>query len=87
MHPKPKVIRFLRTYGMSIWCSFLSAGIASVLFFATFDPRVLVENATFPYPLSREAAYTLGFFLFWILLILNSFLVLMLAQGANRERG
>lgn len=49
------------------WVSFVAAGVAEVVFFATFDPQVLTASATFPFELSRSGAYTLGFVLFWIL--------------------
>lgn len=68
----------LRTVGASVWVSFLSACVASTLFFATFDPVVLAQHATFAYEMSREAGYTIGFLLFWLLLVLNNAVVLLL---------
>lgn len=49
-----------------LWPSFLTAGVATVLFFTAFDPVDLgmllgVEQ------LERLEAYSIGFFLFWIL--------------------
>jgi len=38
-----------------------------MLFFATFDPDTLATAATFAFELSRNAVYTLGFLLFWLL--------------------
>jgi hypothetical protein len=49
------------------WTSFVAAGVAETVFFATFDPQVLTASATFPFELSRLGAYTLGFVLFWVL--------------------
>jgi hypothetical protein len=49
------------------WVSFLAAGVAEMLFFATFDPGALLQAATFPFPLSHSAVYTIGFVLFWLL--------------------
>ena len=49
------------------WVSFVAAGVAEMLFFASFDPQVLTAAATFPFELSRLGAYTLGFVLFWAL--------------------
>jgi hypothetical protein len=49
------------------WVSFVAAGVAEMLFFASFDPQVLTSAATFPFELSRLGAYTLGFVLFWAL--------------------
>lgn len=68
----------LKTIGVSLWISFLFAGIASMLFFATFDPEILAQQATFATELSREAGYTIGFFLFWLLLVVNSSVALFL---------
>ena len=49
-----------------LWPSFLTAGVATVLFFTAFDPVDLgmllgVEQ------LERLEAYSIGFFLFWML--------------------
>ncbi len=48
------------------WPSFLTAGVATILFFTAFDPYDLgmalgVEG------LDRLEAYSIGFFLFWML--------------------
>ena len=52
---------------MVLWPSFVFAAVATALFFASFDPVLLGEAATFPMPLSRMAGYTLGFLGFWAL--------------------
>jgi hypothetical protein len=49
-----------------LWPSFLAAGVATVLFFTAFDPQELalalgVESV------ERLEAYSIGFFLFWLL--------------------
>lgn len=49
------------------WSSFAAAAVATMVFFATFDPRELARAATFPFDLGRPAGYTLGFFFFWAL--------------------
>lgn len=49
-----------------LWPSFLTAGVATVLFFATFDPVTLLQETRFA-DSSRLAAYSTGFFLFWLL--------------------
>ena len=49
-----------------LWSSFLMAGAATVLFFAAFDPQMLLMDTRFA-DLSRLGAYTIGFFLFWLL--------------------
>jgi hypothetical protein len=49
-----------------LWPSFLLAGLANVVFFALLDPFSLIDYSGEP-PLSRTAAYSLGFFCFWVL--------------------
>ncbi|MEJ2061196.1 MAG: hypothetical protein P8Y64_12050 [Gammaproteobacteria bacterium] len=48
------------------WPSFLTAGIATILFFTAFDPDALAAAAGYP-PISRLAGYSIGFFAFWLL--------------------
>ena len=54
-----------------LWPSFIIAIVASGVFFSAFNPRDLI-----PYNLDIEispvAAYSIGFFLFWLLAILSS---------------
>lgn len=54
-----------------LWPAFLCAGAATGVFFTVFDPIVLLECEGEP-PLSRTGAYSLGFFLFWLLCIASS---------------
>lgn len=49
-----------------LWPSFLLAGLATVVFFALIDPLGMVDYRG-EAPLSRTAAYSLGFFGFWLL--------------------
>ena len=49
-----------------LWPSFLLAGAATVVFFALIDPVAMLDCQGTP-PLSRTTAYSLGFFLFWLL--------------------
>lgn len=64
-----------------VWVSFVSAGIATMLFFATFDPVELAHIATFPTGLDRTTGYSLGFLLFWILLMLNGAVITWLMSN------
>jgi hypothetical protein len=57
----------LQLLGACLWPAFLWAGVATILFFATFDPTHLGKVATYQLPLSRSTGYTLGFFGFWLL--------------------
>ena len=54
-----------------LWPAFLCAGAATGVFFTFFDPIALLECEGEP-PMSRTGAYTLGFFMFWLLCILSS---------------
>jgi len=54
-----------------LWPAFLSAGAATVIFFALIDPLALLDCQGAP-PLSRTGAYSLGFFLFWMLTTVSS---------------
>lgn len=49
-----------------VWCSFLAAGLATVLFFAFVDPSPVVAllQPTGDAP-GRTALYSIGFFFFW----------------------
>lgn len=49
-----------------LWPSFLTAGVATILFFAYFDPQLLMQISGYGY-VSRMGGYTVGFFLFWLL--------------------
>ncbi|MHB8747118.1 MAG: hypothetical protein ACYC7I_11445 [Gammaproteobacteria bacterium] len=49
-----------------LWPSFLTAGLATALFFAAFDPQELLGRTRFA-DATRLTAYSVGFFLFWLL--------------------
>ena len=48
-----------------IWISFLAASVATMLFFALFDPVELL--ATVDIEVGRQSGYALGFFFFWVI--------------------
>lgn len=66
-----------------LWPSFIMAGMATTVFFAIFDPHELVAPTWFP-DLSRVGAYTIGFFLFWILTAFSSLLTCFFQRPINR---
>ena len=66
-----------------LWPSFLMAGLATVVFFAVFDPYDLVAPTWFP-NLSRLGAYSIGFFLFWLLTGSSCLLTSYFQQPVNR---
>lgn len=49
-----------------LWPSFLTAGVATILFFTAFDPTEFLLTTRFAQT-SRLGTYTIGFFLFWLL--------------------
>jgi len=52
--------------GAILWPSFFSACIATMVFFAFIDPLQL-RDITFPgLDISREAGYSIAFFMFWL---------------------
>lgn len=65
-----------------LWPSFLIAGAADVLFFTLFDPMQLLykEEPVFD---SRLGAYTVGFFLFWLMGIGSSALTCYFQRSAD----
>ncbi|MBS7457426.1 hypothetical protein [Coralloluteibacterium stylophorae] len=61
--PPPRPL--LQRLGAILWPSFFAAGAATTVFFAIVDPLAL-RDLTFPQlHFSREAGYTIGFFMFW----------------------
>jgi hypothetical protein len=66
--------------GSVLWPSFLTAGIATGIFFANVDPETL-RMATFPHwEISRTVGYTVGFFMFWGVTALSSAVTLLLVR-------
>lgn len=50
-----------------LWPSFLTAGIATMLFFTAFNPAEISLCLGHEKPVSNIGAYTIGFFLLWLL--------------------
>jgi hypothetical protein len=67
-----------------VWISFLSAAIATMLFFAAFDPVELA--ATLGVDIGRQEGYAVGFFFFWILSALSSGLTAWLVRTAPKRK-
>ena len=66
--PLPRAQR----WGAVIWPSFFSAGVATMVFFALFDPVELARVAWVDIEIDRKTGYTVGFFLFWSLSFFSS---------------
>ena len=65
-----------------VWPSFLMAGVLELLVFALVDPQDM-HWFGHPFEVSRQAAYTLGFFVFWFIISLSGALTLFLSLPAN----
>ncbi len=68
---EPKEIPVIQKIIAILWPSFLTSGLATILFFTAFDPQEFLAHTRFA-ATSRLAAYTIGFFLFWILTTVTS---------------
>jgi len=72
MAPLPEEIPRIQKAISILWPSFATAIVATGLFFSAFNPRDLI-----PFNLDIEvsplAAYSIGFFVFWLLAIVSSY--------------
>ena len=68
----------------ALWLSFLMAGIATGVFFSAIDPLELKYCVDFP-EVSRTAAYSIGFFLFWLLTASSCLLTLFFLYPTKQE--
>jgi hypothetical protein len=66
-----------------LWPSFIMAILASGVFFSAFNPRDLVPF-NLDIDISPLAAYSTGFFLFWLLALLSSFGTLYFTMSSYR---
>lgn len=81
--------RFRQDLGVLLWCSFLAACLATLLFFAYFDPLLLAADDSPPRWLAdRQTGYAVGFFFFWAMCTVASFLTAYLIDtrsGSDRN--
>lgn len=68
-----------------IWISFLIAAIATMVFFAVFDPVDLGFALDAELEVSRDAGYALGFFFFWVVTALCSGVTAWLVRTAPKR--
>jgi hypothetical protein len=64
-----------------LWPSFIAAGIATAVFFTVFDPMEL-QLLGHHVEVGRTAAYSIGFFGFWLLGALSSGLTCFFQRSA-----
>lgn len=65
-----------------LWPSFLVAGIADILFTSLFDPLQIMYQGE-PLIEHRIAAYTIGFFFFWLICIGSSAMTCYFQRGSD----
>ncbi len=75
----PRVSRLARRLGPILWPSFLVAAAATAIFFASIDPLTLRAQTLPDVDISRQAGYTIGFFMFWAVCAASSALSVFLA--------
>lgn len=75
----------IRVLGAVLWPAFLTAAAATVVFFANIDPATLRAQTLPDVPISREAGYAIGFFMFWAIGTASSALTLLLLGPAPRR--
>ncbi len=68
-----------------VWVSFLVAAIATMVFFAMFDPEDLAGIFDETFEIGREAGYAAGFFFFWIISAATSGLTAWLVRTAPKR--
>jgi hypothetical protein len=65
-----------------LWPAFLAAGVLEILVFALVDPQELHWGGQ-PLGWSREAVYTVAFFVFWGISTISNGLTALLAMPAS----
>lgn len=72
------------TWGAALWPAFVGAALADAILFTLIDPETIVLFGVHS-GVSRLAAYTVGFFLFWLIMVATSVTTLWL-HGDNAEK-
>jgi hypothetical protein len=75
MQPIPVIQRVVGI----LWPSFITAGIATILFFTAFDPDIIFVD----YDITRLGAYSIGFFIFWLFGIVTAMLTCFFMRPCN----
>jgi hypothetical protein len=70
--------------GAILWPSFFAAGVATMVFFAFVDPLALRDISLPRLAITREAGYTIAFFLFWGATAASSLFTWILLRPASR---
>jgi hypothetical protein len=79
--------RFREDLGVLLWASFLAACITTMFFFAFFDPLQLAAAVSSPsWLMDRMTAYAIGFFFFWAMCTIASFLTAFLIDTRSPDQ-
>ncbi len=68
-----------------VWISFLTAAVATMVFFAVFDPTELSGALGEDIYLGRQAGYAVGFFFFWVLTAVAAGITAWLVRTAPKR--
>lgn len=71
--------------GVIVWCSFLTAGAATMVAFAILDPHLLAQDSMPAWWTTRLAVYAIGFFFFWAIAASASALTLYMLSTRSRQ--
>jgi H+/Cl- antiporter ClcA len=74
-----------QVYAVVGWSSFLAASVATMLFFAFFDPAEYQWMGGESVEDARMTGYALGFFFFWLVTALTGAVVAYLINSTRRE--
>ena len=74
-----------RSLMLILWTSFLMAGVASAVVFALIDPLDVVIFGYFR-P-ARDVLYAVGFFFFWLITALSSWLTFVMLPNRQDNQG
>jgi hypothetical protein len=70
-----------------VWSSFLSASIATMVYFAFMDPLSYAEHEHALAFESRMTAYAVGFFFFWLVAMIAAALTALLLRAPASKPG
>jgi hypothetical protein len=79
-------IPFIQRIISVLWPSFLTAGVATGLFFTAFDPHDLTTLLGLQ-DASRIGVYSVGFFLFWLLTASSCLLTCYFQRPCSLQKG
>lgn len=65
-----------------LWPAFVMAGVLEALVFAVVDPELMSWFGGAPLGLSRQAVYTITFFIFWAVITTASAMTMLLSSSA-----